>query len=85
METHATAEASAPQSTKTKKTCRCGHARGDFWISAEPNYPMWRYLMGIFLGLGGGPPNSITFRCRKCGQAIEKSTHPDDIRRYRYS
>jgi len=75
----------SPAKTGVQKTCRCGHARGSFWISAEPNFPFWRYMMGIFVGLGGGPPRSIRFRCRKCGQVIQESKDPEDIRRYRYS
>jgi hypothetical protein len=69
--------------TERAHTCRCGHTRDHKWVSAEPQYSLFHLVMGIFMGVSGGHPKSIRFRCLRCGQTLEESTDPAVIRAHR--
>jgi hypothetical protein len=49
-------------------------------VSAEPQYSLFHLVMGTFMGVSGGHPKSIRFRCLRCGQTILESTDPAVIR-----
>ena len=68
--------------TTQPRTCRCGHTRDHKWVSAEPQYSLFHLVMGVFMGVSGGHPRSIRFRCLRCGQTIEESTDPAVIQAY---
>ncbi|HMB93794.1 MAG TPA: hypothetical protein VKP65_23275 [Rhodothermales bacterium] len=62
------------------KTCRCGHTVDHVLVAPEAHYPLFNYLLGVFMGVSAGLPKSIRYTCHQCGEVIEESTDPDVIR-----
>lgn len=74
--------ASNPQTTAP--TCRCGYTRQHPLVTSEARYSMFHYVLGIFMGVSGGEPKSVQYRCSRCGTLIEESTAREDIIAHRW-
>lgn len=73
----------AAQPTAAEPRCGCGHAKDNFWVSANARYSAWGFIMGVFMGISGTLPKSIQFQCRKCGQVIEERRDQKSIMAFR--
>lgn len=57
--------------------CSCGHGIDDFWVAPEPVYSAAASSVGVLLGVSGGPPSSVVYRCRKCDEIIAETFAPE--------
>jgi hypothetical protein len=48
--------------------CRCGHGRGHYMVSEEPEYGAWGWF-SMLLGISA-TPTKVRFRCRRCDTLV---------------
>ena len=65
-----------------QRRCKCGHAKGDFWIRPAKKYSFW----STFALLAGVTPrpSRVDFDCGICGETVESITDPATLEKYRY-
>jgi hypothetical protein len=62
--------------------CRCGFAKGDFWVRPSKTYGMWG-VFGMMFGVSSRP-RRVDYKCARCGQTVETVTDPATLERFRY-
>jgi len=76
----ADAHASPEASEEEGPTCPCGHERGHFMVSPEPQYTGLDWVWVIF-GITT-IPYEVRFKCRRCGDVFDRTTDDALMRRY---
>jgi hypothetical protein len=62
-------------------TCSCGHDRYHPRVHAEMKYGVAAWTL-LFQG-SSARPRAITFRCGRCGEAIETTREPHVLEQFR--
>jgi hypothetical protein len=77
-----TSTVAATPSALQEPTCSCGHTRTHELVTPDVRYS----LFGLFYFLGGitAPPKEVVFRCKKCGEVLERSRDPHLLNHFRY-
>lgn len=57
-----------------KSTCRCGHDRHHYMVSADATYSIWGWCT-ITFGITT-IPIYLRFRCRRCNEVFEETDDP---------
>ena len=63
--------------------CRCGHAKGDFWIRPSRKYG-WAAVLGMMFGVSSRPIR-VDYQCGRCGETVESITDRAELERFRYA
>jgi hypothetical protein len=64
------------------RRCRCGHAKGDFWVRPTRKYGWWAVL-GMMFGVSSRPVR-IDYQCGRCGEVVESVSDRAELERFRY-
>jgi hypothetical protein len=64
------------------RRCRCGHAKGDFWIRPSRKYG-WAAVLGMMFGVSSRPIR-IDYQCGRCGDIVESVTDREELEHFRY-
>ncbi len=62
--------------------CSCGHGEDHPRVFPHVRYGMFSAV--YFLAGVTGPPREVVFRCRDCGEIVDRTKKPEALRRYRY-
>ncbi len=54
------------------------------WVSPRAKYSGFQFMVHVFVGVSGGRPERIEWACRKCGDILAVSSHPELILHYRH-
>lgn len=66
---------SYPGATKVQgRTCRCGHGRGHYMVSDEPEYTPIGWV-AMLVGISARP-TLVKYRCRRCNELFDRSADP---------
>ena len=62
-------------------TCRCGHDRDHYMVTAECKYTGWGWFWVALVGASANPVK-VVYRCRRCRQVLEETTDPAVLKRH---